>query len=89
MIYQTTSNLKTEVVLFSCSRQEKNKGITMSQNVRNEYVRAKGAAQYCSIGVSTIWLYAKQKKITPIKLSPKVTVFNIRELDVLLGVKND
>jgi len=48
------------------------------------YVRVKEAAQYLSIGVSTVWLYAKQKKLHPIKLSDRVTVFSKEDLDAFI-----
>ena len=48
--------------------------------------RAKELAEYLGIGISTVWLYAKQKKITPIRISAKVTVFDIDEVkNSLLG----
>ncbi len=43
--------------------------------------RAKEAAEYLSCGVSTIWLYAKQGKLIPIKLSQRVTIFKRDDLD--------
>jgi len=48
-------------------------------NVEN--MRAKEAAKYLSCGLSTVWLYAKQKKITAIKLSDRVTIFKKEDLD--------
>lgn len=45
------------------------------------YYRASYAAQYLGVGESTIWLYAKQGKLHPIKLSPRVTVFDLDELN--------
>ena len=33
----------------------------------SEYLRATEASKYLGVGLSTIWLYAQQKKITPIK----------------------
>lgn len=44
-------------------------------------MRAKEAAKYLGCGLSTIWLYAKQGKITPIKLSDRVTIFKKEDLD--------
>lgn len=44
-------------------------------------MRAREAAQYLGCGLSTIWLYAKQGKITAIKLSDKVTIFKKEDLD--------
>ncbi len=46
-------------------------------------MRAKQVAQYLSIGLSTVWLYAKEGKLTPVKLSPRVTVFDIEEINKL------
>jgi len=43
--------------------------------------RPKEAALYLGVAISTIWLYAKQNKITPIKLSPRVTIFKKDDLD--------
>ncbi len=48
-------------------------------NVEN--MRAKEASKYLGVGKSTIWLYAKQRKITPIKLSDRVTIFKKEDLD--------
>jgi len=43
--------------------------------------RAIEAATYLGVSRATIWLYAKQKKLTPIRLSPRVTIFKKEELD--------
>ena len=56
---------------------------------KNEYLeiqtkkmyRAKEVSNLLGIGLSTVWLYAKQGKLTPIKLSEKVTVFSIDEIN--------
>lgn len=48
--------------------------------------RAKEVAQLLGIGNSTVWLYAKQGKLTPIKLSDKVTVFSIDEINKKFGL---
>jgi excisionase family DNA binding protein len=47
-------------------------------------LRVKEVAQYLSVGVSTVWLYAKQGKLNPIKLSDRVTVFSKDDLDVFI-----
>jgi len=44
-------------------------------------LRAKEASKYLGIGLSTLWLYAKQGKLSPIKLSKRVTIFKKIELD--------
>ena len=45
------------------------------------YWRAKELAEHLGIGLSTVWLYAKQGKITPRKLSTRITVFDIDEVE--------
>lgn len=51
-----------------------------------KYMRAKELAKYLNIGLSTVWLFAKQGKITPLKISEKVTVFDVAEVEAsLLG----
>lgn len=50
-------------------------------------IRAKGASNRYSVGLSTVWLYVKQGKITANKISPRVTVFSIDELDAFFGIK--
>ena len=50
-----------------------------------KYLRAKEVAEYLGIGLSTVWLYAKQGKLTPKKLSERVTVFSINEVDTLIN----
>ena len=47
-------------------------------------VRAKEVANYLSIGLSTVWHYARIGKLTPIKLSSRVTVFSMDEVNALL-----
>lgn len=44
-------------------------------------LRPKEASQYLGIGLSTVWLYVKQGKLTSIKLSPRVTIFKRQDLD--------
>jgi len=49
------------------------------KNITN--LRPKEAHKYLGVGLSTLWLYAKQGKITPIKLSDRVTIFKKSDLD--------
>lgn len=44
-------------------------------------MRAKEVAKYLGIGLSTVWLYVKQNKLNPIKISQRVTVFDIQEIE--------
>jgi predicted DNA-binding transcriptional regulator AlpA len=48
-----------------------------------QWYRAKEVAEYLSIGLSTVWLYKSQGRLTPKKLSARVTVFNIEEINSL------
>lgn len=52
---------------------------TEAQTPQN--LRPKEASKYLGIGLSTLWLYARQKKLNPIKLSKKVTIFKKSDLD--------
>lgn len=46
-----------------------------------KFYRIPDAAKHMSIAVSTAWLYIKQGKLHTIKLSPRVTVIDIDELN--------
>ncbi|MFA5455383.1 MAG: DNA-binding protein [Sulfurimonas sp.] len=50
-----------------------------------KHLRAKEMAKYLNIGLSTVWLYAKQGKLTPKKLSDRVTLFSVEEADRLIN----
>lgn len=63
------------------SQTETERRNRQSENTVAENMRAKDAARYMSCGLSTVWLYAKQQKITPIKLSDRVTIFKKSDLD--------
>lgn len=52
----------------------------MSNELKQNF-RAKEAAKYIGVGLSTIWLYAKQGKIKAYKLSDRVTIFKKEDLD--------
>ncbi len=48
-----------------------------------KYYRAKEVAELLGIGKSTVWLYSKQGKLKPKKLSSRVTVFSIEDINSL------
>ena len=48
-------------------------------------LRAKQIAKEFSIGLSTVWLYAKEGKLTPICVSSRVTVFDTEQVIALFG----
>lgn len=52
-----------------------------------KFKRAKDLAKHLGIGLSTVWFYSKQGKIKPIKLSERVTVFNVAEVEKALFVE--
>jgi predicted DNA-binding transcriptional regulator AlpA len=49
-----------------------------------ENFRDKQASLYLGVGVSTVWLYVKQGKLHPVKLSPRVTIFKKSDLDAFI-----
>lgn len=49
-----------------------------------KFMRAKELAKHLSIGLSTLWLYHKQGKITSKKLSERVTIFEVAEVEKAL-----
>lgn len=55
----------------------------METTIQN--MRAKDASKYLQVGLSTIWLYVKQGKITAIKLSDRVTIFKKEDLDSFIN----
>lgn len=55
------------------------------QSFDKKYLRPKEMAKYLNIGLSTVWLYAKQGKLTPKKLSERVTLFSLEEADRLIN----
>lgn len=57
---------------------------TLNENKTPKYLRAKKLAEHLGIGLSTVWLYAKQGKIKPIRLSERVTVFEVDEVEKAL-----
>ena len=61
------------------------KQIEQKYTTRKKYLRASEVKSYLGIGLSTVWLYAKEGKLTPKKISARVTVFSIEEIDNLIN----
>ncbi|MFT5659718.1 MAG: putative DNA-binding transcriptional regulator AlpA [Sulfurimonas sp.] len=59
--------------------------IQYSEMRQKKYYRARELSQLLGVGLSTIWLYAKEGKLTPKKLSARVTVFDIEEINKLFN----
>ncbi len=57
---------------------------TLNEIQKKKKYRAKELAEYLGIGLSTVWLYAKQGKIKPQQISSRVTVFDIDEVEKAL-----
>jgi predicted DNA-binding transcriptional regulator AlpA len=56
----------------------------MKENITPKFMRANQLAKYLGLGLSTVWLYAKQGKITPKKISDRVTLFEVAEVEKAL-----
>jgi len=52
--------------------------------MKKRYYRAKEIATYIGVTITTVWNYASAGKLTPIKLSENVTVFDIDEINALI-----
>lgn len=51
-----------------------------------KFLRAKEMAKHLGVGLSTLWLWNKQGKITSKRISERVTVFNVADVEkALLG----
>ncbi|SFV53162.1 hypothetical protein MNB_SV-14-741 [hydrothermal vent metagenome] len=61
------------------------KEIEKKYAVSRKCLRANEVAQYAGIGLSTVWHFAKIGKLTPKKISARVTVFDIDEVDALIN----
>ena len=55
----------------------------------NNNLRPKEAHKYLGVGLSTLWLYVKQGKLKPIKLSDRVTIFKKSDLDSFIDSKKE
>jgi len=49
-------------------------------------LRAKEVSKRYGIGLSTVWYLAREEKITSIQVTPRVTVFSVKELDKFFGI---
>jgi len=57
--------------------------------MENNNLRPKEAHKYLGVGLSTLWLYVKQGKLKPIKLSDRVTIFKKSDLDSFIDSKKE
>lgn len=56
------------------------------ENRKKTKYRAKELAEYLGIGLSTVWKWVKDGKIKAHKISTGVTVFDINEVLIDLGM---
>ena len=59
------------------------------ENRKKTKYRAKELAEYLGIGLSTVWKWVKDGKIKAHKISVGVTVFDIEEVLINLGMKEN
>ena len=56
-----------------------------NHSIQPKYLRAEHITQLYPIGKTTIWLWAKQGKLTPLRISRGVTVFDADEVAALFS----
>lgn len=56
-------------------------------NIKENY-RPKEAAEYIGCGLSTVWYYARNGLLNPIKLSPSVTIFKKADIDNFIATSS-
>ncbi len=49
--------------------------------------RVKDIVEQFGVARSTVWLYVKEKKLTLIKISSRVTVFDAKEVHRFFGIE--
>ena len=49
------------------------------------FMRAKEISEVYGVGLSTVWLYVKEGKLNPRKISQRVTVFKVAEVEALFN----
>ena len=54
-----------------------------------KFYRAKEVTEYLGICKSNVWRLSKLKKITPIKICDKVTVFSIDEINKVFNLNDE
>lgn len=50
-----------------------------------KYLRAKEMAKYLGVGLSTIWYWSAKGRLTPKKISERVTLFSVEEANRLIS----
>ena len=61
----------------------------MSIAIPPKVYRAKQIAETFGIGLSSVWRLAKEGKLTPLRVSPRTTVFNADEVHRYFKIKKE
>ena len=90
MIYLTSHNFTfiqpLEIFISLHLQRLKMSKENFEQYKTAKYMRAKQLSMHLGIGLSTVWAYVKQGKITGNKISDRVTLFDVVEVEkALLG----
>ncbi len=59
--------------------------IENNYSVGKKYLRAREIKENYGIPLSTLWLYAKQGKLHPKKVSERVTLFSVQEIEEFIN----
>lgn len=88
IIYKLKYIYRFNVYLYRLIQRHKmSKNIQIDNDIQ-KFMRAGQVAKYLGIGVSTVWSYSKQGRITAKKLSQGVTVFSIDEINREFELEN-
>jgi len=88
------SELNTKLIVkfkaLLVRQMSKDKKMTNKQSINlntelPKKLRAKRIAEEFGVGLSTVWLYAKQGKLTPVQVTERVTVFDTQEVLALFN----
>jgi predicted DNA-binding transcriptional regulator AlpA len=53
--------------------------------MQEQYFRVTDASKFLGVAKSTLWLFSRQGKIKPIKLSDRVTVWALSDLELFIS----
>lgn len=53
--------------------------------MQDQYFRVNDASKFLGVAKSTLWLFSRQGKIKPIKLSDRVTVWALSDLQLFIA----
>ncbi|WP_418186764.1 helix-turn-helix transcriptional regulator [Aliarcobacter lanthieri] len=83
LLTEQLHRVNAEYVLFKKNIEqfcEEKKRIKAIDKPVGDFARISQLSKMFGMGVSTLWAFAKKGKITPIKISNGITVFNVEEV---------